>query len=95
MQGPFLFQPAPRELDGEDVERATDIFLLGSGNRAGSPEEDDQDAKEGRKSDLTVLGVVFEDGKVDLCLEVEKMEALWIGRQVGCSSTSCFLRCRY
>jgi nucleoporin NUP82 len=95
VQGPFLFQPAPRELDGEDVERATDIFLLGGGSTAGSSEEDDEDAKGGRKSEFAVLGIVFEDGKVDLCLEVEKMEALWVGRQVGCSSTSGFLCCKY
>ncbi|KAL7409546.1 hypothetical protein BDY24DRAFT_366825 [Mrakia frigida] len=85
VQGPFLFQPAPRELDGDDVPRATDIFLLGAGGGVRGSRNDEEEEgggdKVGRKSEMTVLGLVFEDGKVDLCLEVEKMEGLWVGRQ--------------
>lgn len=51
-------------------------------------EEEGEGDKVGRKSEMTVLGLVFEDGKVDLCLEVEKMEGLWVGRQVSLSPSS-------
>ena len=89
VQGPFLFQPAPRELDGDDIPRATDIFLLGGGGGARGLRNEEEgeeggEDKVGRKSEMTVLGLVFEDGKVDLCLEVEKMEGLWVGRP-GCA----------
>jgi nucleoporin NUP82 len=89
VQGPFLFQPAPRELEeeevegGEDVEeigiRATDIFLV-DGKSSSTGEEMEGEEKKA-KGEVGVVGIVFADGRVDLCLEVEKLEALWVGRQ--------------
>jgi len=61
--------------------------VRGSGNEEDGEEGGEGEDKGGRKSEMTVLGLVFEDGKVDLCLEVEKMEGLWVGRQVSFSSS--------
>lgn len=77
-------QPAPRELDGG---RATDlVFISGaalSDQQQPQEAEADTSTPEGENSGahegMAVLGVVFDDGKVDLLLEVEKMEALWVG----------------
>lgn len=88
VQGPFLFQPAPRELEDEEVGlRATDIFLVDGRNGEGEGGQDDEESgeKEGvsspRLGQVGILGIVFADGRVDICLEVEKLEALWVGRQ--------------
>ncbi|KAH8106097.1 nuclear pore component-domain-containing protein [Cristinia sonorae] len=73
-QGPFLLQPAPRNLEGSEGEDATDILYLAFGG----------DGEEEEESDTERLGVVlvaFQDGKVDVCLDVEKVEAKWEHRQ--------------
>ncbi|KAJ3550617.1 hypothetical protein NMY22_g347 [Coprinellus aureogranulatus] len=71
-QGPFLLQPVPRSLDGSDGGDATDIMYLSFGN-------DDQEAEdEGKETDhLGVLVVSYQDGKVDVFLDVEKVEGRW------------------
>ncbi|KAF8528785.1 hypothetical protein BU17DRAFT_73080 [Hysterangium stoloniferum] len=70
-QGPFLFQPSPHDLDG-DGGNATDIIYI---NAAGSsPLHSEND---GNEEGLGVLVVAFSDGKIDVCLDVEKVEAMW------------------
>ncbi|TFK76066.1 hypothetical protein BDN72DRAFT_831507 [Pluteus cervinus] len=72
-QGPFLLQPAPRTLDGSEGGDATDIAYLAFGT-------DDEMSEEGEGSETEHLGIVmiaYQDGKVDLCLDVEKVEARW------------------
>lgn len=69
VQGPLLVQPEPADLDGSedagsDVNGvASDIAYLG----AASPGQDS----------IGVLIVAWKDGRIDLCLEVEKVEAQW------------------
>ncbi|SCV72733.1 BQ2448_4270 [Microbotryum intermedium] len=81
VQGPFLMQPEPIDLDhGEycDLESlATDLMYL-------HYEPQDRLRGEGDevKIGIGVIGVAFQDGKVDLCLEVEKIEARWDDAQV-------------
>lgn len=68
-QGPFLFQPAPQELDGSEGGVATDIAYLGFSSG--------QDADEGETERLAIVLVAFSDGKVDVCFDVERVEARW------------------
>ncbi|KXN86370.1 Nucleoporin nup82 [Leucoagaricus sp. SymC.cos] len=71
-QGPFLLQPAPRLLEGSEGGDATDIAYLVFG-------ADDEDSeREGNPTDhLGIITVAYQDGKVDLFLDVEKVEARW------------------
>lgn len=93
VQGPFLFSPAPRELDDESDEglgfRAADIFLVAGVQATG--QSDDVDGKTSAGG-IGVLGIAFADGRLDVCLEVEKLEALWVGRQVRVHSLPKSLR---
>jgi nucleoporin NUP82 len=75
-QGPFLLQPAPLTLDGSEDGDATDILYLSFDN----DEEIDDDGETER---LGVVLVVTQDGKVDVCLDVDKVEARWETRQVS------------
>ncbi|KAF9509867.1 hypothetical protein BS47DRAFT_1348682 [Hydnum rufescens UP504] len=71
-QGPFLLQPAPPELGSgdDDIENpAMDIVYL-------TIDEDDNGV-EGDKEKLGVIGIVYQDGKVDICLDTDKVEAKW------------------
>lgn len=70
-QGPFLFQPAPSDLDNGAESSACDIAYI---NYIGSRTESEDDQS---LPGIGVLAVAFSDGKVDLCLEVEKVEARW------------------
>ncbi|KAI0082558.1 hypothetical protein K474DRAFT_1655355 [Panus rudis PR-1116 ss-1] len=74
-QGPFLLQPAPRILDGSEGGDATDLVYLAFGSKA----EDEEN--EGETERLGVILVSYKDGKVDVCLDVEKVEAKWEHRQ--------------
>ena len=51
----------------------------GSGGGGESDEEDD----EGETERLGVVLVTYRDGKVDICLDVEKVEAKWEHRHVS------------
>lgn len=78
-QGPFLLQPEPRLLEGSEEEAATDIAYLSFGS-------DDDD--EGEGSPIKHLGIVtiaYQDGRVDLLLDVDKVEARWNLKGVGWS----------
>lgn len=62
-------------LAGSESADATDILYMAFGGEGDQEEE----------SDIERLGVVlvaFQDGKVDVCLDVEKVEAKWEHRQV-------------
>ena len=71
-QGPFLLQPAPRTLEGSEGGDAIDIIYLSFG---GEGEEIGEGEVETER--LGVVLVAFQDGKVDLFLDVEKVEARW------------------
>ena len=75
-QGPFLLQPAPLTLDGSEDEDATDILYL-------SFDHDDETDDDGETERLGVVLMVTKDGKVDVCLDVDKVEARWETRQVS------------
>lgn len=69
-QGPFLLQPAPPELGGmEDEPEATDIVYMEVGAHGDAKDEDSER--------LGVVVIVYQDGKVDLCLDTEKVEGRW------------------
>ncbi|KII94618.1 hypothetical protein PLICRDRAFT_47645 [Plicaturopsis crispa FD-325 SS-3] len=75
-QGPFLLQPSPRSLDGSEGGDATDIAYLAFGDAY-------DDDNEGETERLGVVIIAFQDGKVDVCLDVEKVEARWDNREVS------------
>lgn len=80
-QGPFLLQPEPRILEGSDGGDATDITYLAFGT-----EIDDGSEREGNPTEhLGIVTVAYQDGKVDLFLDVEKVEARWEVKNV-CSN---------
>lgn len=69
-QGPFLFQPSPLPLEqSEGSDAATDIVYMTFEN---SSLEDEAEAAQ-----LGVILIVFQDGRVDVCLDVDKIEARW------------------
>nr|GAT54001.1 predicted protein [Mycena chlorophos] len=71
-QGPFLLQPAPRTIPGSEGGDATDLMYISFGS------EEDRDAGDGGETGhLGVVLVAYQDGKVDVCLDVEKVEARW------------------
>lgn len=61
-QGPFLFWPAPVELSEDRENISTDLFFA----RA-----------ESGQNTLDVLGILGDDGRVDLCLMLEATEPIW------------------
>ncbi|KAI1796250.1 hypothetical protein LXA43DRAFT_989000 [Ganoderma leucocontextum] len=73
-QGPFLLQPAPRILEGSEGGDATDIVYMSFG-------DDAAEESEGETERLGLVLVVFQDGKVDVYLDVEKVEARWENKQ--------------
>ncbi|KZT65994.1 hypothetical protein DAEQUDRAFT_730757 [Daedalea quercina L-15889] len=73
-QGPFLLQPSPRTIDGSEGGDATDIAYMAFGS----------DVEEGVEGETERLGLVltsFQDGRVDVHLDVEKVEARWEQKQ--------------
>lgn len=77
-QGPFLLQPSPKALDGSEGGDATDITYLAFGTS-----NDDADEAGGETEHLGVMMVTYKDGKVDVFLDVEKIEARWDIKQVS------------
>ncbi|KAF8318139.1 hypothetical protein DL93DRAFT_2054844 [Clavulina sp. PMI_390] len=78
-QGPFLLQPAPPELDGglDDEPEACDIVYLEIGDAQGEERAPQNEEVVNEKEKLGVVVVVYQDGRVDLCLDIEKIEAQW------------------
>ncbi|TFK29279.1 hypothetical protein FA15DRAFT_632177 [Coprinopsis marcescibilis] len=76
-QGPFLLQPSPRILEGSEGGDATDIIYLEFGTDA------EENEREGKETDhLGVIFVTYQDGKIDLLLDVDKVEARWDAKQL-------------
>lgn len=73
-QGPFLLKPSPRIIDGSDGGDATDITYL-----AYISNDDDENGNQTER--LGIVMVSYQDGKVDVCLDVEKVEARWESKQ--------------
>ncbi|KAF9782863.1 hypothetical protein BJ322DRAFT_1073133 [Thelephora terrestris] len=67
-QGPFLLQPSPLVIEGSEGGDATDIIYTVLGNE---DDEDDETEK------LGIVMIAYQDGKVDVCLDVDKVEARW------------------
>lgn len=80
VQGPFLLQPAPVEFENGAQSRACDIAYVSCARREVG---EGSKGKTGEEAGISVLAVAFSDGKVDLCLEVEKVEAEWTGTRGG------------
>ncbi|KLO19835.1 hypothetical protein SCHPADRAFT_864426 [Schizopora paradoxa] len=74
-QGPFLLQPSPSELPNSPGAEATDIAYVTLGNAFS---EDDDTSEQSLTSErLGVLVIAYQDGRVDVCLDLEKIEAKW------------------
>lgn len=63
-------------LEGSEGADATDILYMAFGGDGDEEEENDTER-------LGVVLVAFQDGRVDICLDVEKVEAKWEHRQVS------------
>lgn len=62
-------------LEGSDGGDATDIAYLAFGT---DDDNDDDSEREGSPTEhLGIVTVAYQDGKVDLFLDVEKVEARW------------------
>ncbi|CEL59627.1 Nucleoporin nup82 OS=Schizosaccharomyces pombe (strain 972 / ATCC 24843) GN=nup82 PE=3 SV=1 [Rhizoctonia solani AG-1 IB] len=73
-QGPFLLQPAPKEL-GDGL--ASDIIYLDI-EVSNDLSNSSTDVKQNTDSAfIPVIAIAYSDGKVDVCLDVEKIEAKW------------------
>ena len=77
VQGPFLLQPAPRLLDGSDGGDATDIVHTSFSSSSSNDDTSDDTER------LGVVLIAYQDGRVDVCLDVEKVEARWEVKQVS------------
>lgn len=74
-QGPFLFQPAPRELEDSAESLACDIVYttLQSSIDGGDPGS----SNTGGSRRMSSVLVAYTDGKLDVCIDCEKVEAQW------------------
>lgn len=79
IQGPFLLQPSPRHLEGSEGGDATDILYMKFDAEAEVGEEWED---EGETERLGLVLIAYQDGRVDVCLDVEKVEARWDAKQV-------------
>ncbi|GHJ88352.1 hypothetical protein NliqN6_4754 [Naganishia liquefaciens] len=85
-QGPFLFKPAPEELvlsaeTGPRVEGVASDLVVMPGTGAASSRNSKGKAKEQATalgSGIGVAAIVWKDGRVDVCLEIAKVEAMWL-----------------
>lgn len=75
-QGPFLLQPSPRALEGSEGGDATDIAYMAFS-------DDGEEDYEGETERLGIIVVTYQDGKADVYLDVEKVEARWESKQVS------------
>jgi nucleoporin NUP82 len=83
-QGPFLLQPSPRDLNGSEGGEATDIVILSFANDAYHDKEDEMER-------FGIILVTSQDGKVDICLDVDKVDARWETHRVSTSSNNRWL----
>lgn len=76
-QGPFLLQPSPRSLAGSEGGDATDITYISFPTTETNSDDETKAAEQ-----LGVLLASYQDGRIDLFLDVEKVEARWDVKQV-------------
>ncbi|KIY73757.1 hypothetical protein CYLTODRAFT_193304 [Cylindrobasidium torrendii FP15055 ss-10] len=72
-QGPLVLTPQPPMLEDSPGGNATDIVYVTFSDDA--PSGYDEDGTE--TGHLGIVVVSFQDGRVDVCLDVEKVEARW------------------
>lgn len=77
LQGPFLLQPPPAEFDNGAESLACDIIYINYKSSVVAGKAKAKEAEEENKVGLGIIAVVYSDGKVEVCLEVEKVEAKW------------------
>lgn len=81
-QGPFLLTPAPEESEDGSVDSASDVAYIlcrsknQDGDNAGDPEDEDGET-DVREENLGVLLMVHGSGRIDVCLDTDKVSALW------------------
>ncbi|KAF8558849.1 hypothetical protein OG21DRAFT_1474674 [Imleria badia] len=73
-QGPFLLQPSPCTLEGSEGGDATDMVYMAFS-------DDGEEDCEGETERLGIVVVTYQDGKADVYLDVEKVEARWESKQ--------------
>lgn len=73
-QGPFLLQPSPRTLEGSEGGDATDIFYLTFAS--------DDEGTEGETERLGIVLITHQDGRVDVCMNVENVDPRWEKKHV-------------
>ncbi|KIO30221.1 hypothetical protein M407DRAFT_20688 [Tulasnella calospora MUT 4182] len=82
-QGPFLLQPEPPEFEGSAFNDACDILYISYGFDAPMPDqgvsEDESTTIASRQEYLGVILVSHVDGRVNVLLDLAKMEAVWEG----------------
>lgn len=71
--------------DGGD---ATDIVYLAFGS-------DEEDVGEGETERLGVVLIAYQDGRIDVCLDVEKVEARWESKAVCDDCYLPFMPCQF
>lgn len=85
-QGPYLVQPEPKELPlseeaGWGIEgTASDIVVIADKESTGKGA--------GARMGMNVVGLAWVDGRVDLCVEAQKVEAEWEVDDVSSRSRS-------
>lgn len=86
-QGPFLLQPEPAEFEESAFTDACDILYVSYGFDAPAPEQGESEAESAvttsRPEYLGVILVSHVDGRVDVLLDLVKMEAMWDGETVS------------
>lgn len=85
VQGPFLLQPAPdeKELAEGFGEGACDLLFV-------SYRKSQKKAKETPSSpDISLLLIAYQNGRVDICVDLEKVEPVWHLNSVSRSSLIC------
>lgn len=87
-QGPFLLQPSPIILQDSEGGDATDIAYLAFRTDSDQIDEDEVDPEH-----IGAILVSYQDGKVDLLLDVEKVEARWDHKHVRKMYASVFFDC--
>ncbi|KAG8901716.1 hypothetical protein FRC00_005120 [Tulasnella sp. 408] len=87
-QGPFLLQPEPPEFEESAFTDACDILYLSYGFDAPAPDQEDEStAMASRQEYLGVILVSHVDGRVDVLLDLTKLEAVWEGETTPSEET--------
>ncbi|KAK4052043.1 hypothetical protein OIV83_002337 [Microbotryomycetes sp. JL201] len=90
-QGPLLMQPEPVELEIEEVgmqqDEATSLQYVSydGSSSAAALQEEDRDVSS--TINIGAIIVAFKSGRVDVCIEVEKVEARWAAVSKGVAVT--------